>query len=143
MLNDSKQLEDNGLFYVLIMAILLLPGHQIIHLAALLLLRKKVQIKKKWFFPSVSVKYCELLSKPAAVLTVLAPLFFFSTILLGGSLMFPQYTHYFTILAAINIGICVSDLLYSYQFMKAPRKCMLEENNGGYDILIHKPDKIS
>jgi hypothetical protein len=144
MIFDSKQLEDNGLLYVMIMAVLLLPGHQVVHLGALLLLRKKVQLKvqKIGIFPKVSIKYCELLSKPAAVLTVLAPLFFFSTILLILGLFFPQYIHYFSILAAINIGICVSDLLYSYQFMKAPKKCMLEENNGGYDILIQRPEKI-
>lgn len=145
MIFESKQLEDNGLMYVVIMAILLVPGHQFIHLTALWLFRKKVKltVKKKGFLPVLSVKYCELLSKPVAVLTVLAPLILVSSITLLLSLIFPQYIHYFSILAAINFGICVSDIMYSYHFVKAPKKCFLEENKGGYDILIMNTEKVS
>ncbi|KAA0547524.1 DUF3267 domain-containing protein [Bacillus sp. BGMRC 2118] len=145
MIFESKQLEDSGLMYVVMIAILLIPGHQLIHLTSLWLFRKKVKltVKKKGLFPYLTVKYCELLSKPVAVITVLAPLFTVSLILLSLSLLFPQYIHYFTILAAINFGICVSDIMYSYHFMKAPRKCFLEENKGGYDILVMTTEKVS
>lgn len=138
MLYHSKPLEDNGLVYVLIVAFLLVPGHKIVHIISLKLIGKKVRvkIKRKGFFPIITIKHSLLLSKTLALLTVLAPISFFSTILICLSIMFPAYLHYFTILLAINIGICVSDLLYSYQFLKAPGKCVLEEHNHGYDILI-------
>jgi hypothetical protein len=138
----SKPLEDNGLLYVMLVALLLVPGHQIIHIFALKMVGKKVKtkIKRRGLFPIITIKHCELLSKPVALLTILAPIMFFSIILLTFSILYPAYIHYVSILVAINIGICVSDLLYSYQILKAPRKCMLEENNGGYDIILHEQD---
>jgi hypothetical protein len=138
MIYDSRPLEDNGLLYVMIVALLLVPGHQIIHITALKMVGKKVhtKIKRRGLFPIITIKHCGLLTKSTAILTVLAPIVFFSSILLFLGIMYPTYIHYFSILAAINIGICVSDLLYSYQIIKAPRKCMFEETNGGYDILI-------
>ncbi|WP_246938843.1 DUF3267 domain-containing protein [Bacillus pinisoli] len=136
----SRPLEDNGLIYVCLIALLLVPGHQIIHIMALKLMGKKVQTKivKKGIFPIITIKQCGLLSKPVALLTILAPIMFFSMVLFLFSLMYPAYMHYVSILIAINIGICVSDLLYSYHIFKAPRKCMLDENNGGYDIILYE-----
>ncbi|WP_456276029.1 DUF3267 domain-containing protein [Bacillus sp. AK128] len=135
----SKPLEDNGLLYVLVAALLLVPGHQIIHIIALKLVGKKVKTKivRRGLFPIITIKHCELLSKPLALLTILAPLTLFTFLLTVFSMMYPVYIHYVSILMAINIGICVSDIVYSYHIVKAPRKCMLEENNGGYDIILH------
>jgi hypothetical protein len=137
---STNKLEDTGLFYFIICAALLFPIHQIIHIIVLGMLRKKIQFqtKKKWFIPIIRVKHCQLLSKNVAILTIFSPLFLVTSILLVLSTNYPSYIHYFSILAAVNIGICVTDLLYGYQFLKAPKQCYMEEVNGGYDILIQK-----
>ncbi|MFD1739116.1 DUF3267 domain-containing protein [Bacillus salitolerans] len=137
---STNQLEDNGLIYVLVSAFLLYPLHQIIHISVLRMLGKKVHVrlKRRGFLPIITIKHCQLLSKQTAIFSVLSPLLTITTVLIILIMFFPSYIHYFSILLALNLGVCVTDLLYSYQFMKAPKRCYMEESNGGYDILIQK-----
>lgn len=132
--------SDNGLSLFIISSLFLVHLHKLTHAIPAWLLRKKTRIDIEWqyhIFPYINVHYCESMSKFTFIVSKLFPSFLITVPMIIASLTFPAYMHYFTMLAALNIGVSITDFIYLYLFFKAPKKCYIENFDGGFDILIN------
>ncbi|WP_078381555.1 DUF3267 domain-containing protein [Sutcliffiella halmapala] len=122
------------------------PLHKLFH--ALPLLATKKEMKFRWeiigLIPLITLKIQKPFSKIQSYIVFLTPFVFITFIMILLATIFPNYYHYFSILAALNIGLCIPDLLYVKQIQAAPRSCQIEElNNDGYDILVISENEIA
>ncbi|MEH7222680.1 DUF3267 domain-containing protein [Bacillus sp. JJ1566] len=138
---SSTGLREDGAIYFLLALLLIYPFHTILHVLPFWITGKKISVTFKWMYgiiPIVSTRSKHPLSKSFIIFVMGTPFLFITILTLGSCIVFPGYIHYFSIIAAINFGLCVPDFIYLGQFIKAPRSCTVEEIDDGYDILIHK-----
>ncbi|MFS0862516.1 DUF3267 domain-containing protein [Fredinandcohnia sp. 179-A 10B2 NHS] len=130
--------EEGSLFFVLAL-VLIYPLHELLHIIPFWLSGKRITIILKWYgaVPVISTRSKYSLSKPFITGVLLTPCLVLTFLLLGACILFPGYIHYFTIAAAINFGLCVPDFIYLKQIIRAPKSCLIEEIEDGYDILIN------
>ncbi|WP_077617140.1 DUF3267 domain-containing protein [Bacillus sinesaloumensis] len=140
MYSSIEPKEDGSLFF-LFSLFLIYPVHALLHILPFWITGKKLKLTFKWVYgiiPIVSTRSKNALSKPFIILVMGTPFLFITGLMIGGCVLFPGYIHYFSIIAAINFGLCVPELIYIGQFIKAPKSCTVEEIEDGYDILIQK-----
>ncbi|MEH7238389.1 DUF3267 domain-containing protein [Bacillus sp. JJ1562] len=140
LLHSSTQLREDGAIYFLLALLLIYPLHATLHVLPFWITGKKLTLTFKWMYgiiPIVSTRSKHSLSKPFIIFVMGTPFLFITALMLCACVVFPGYIHYFSIIAAINFGLCVPDFIYLGQFIKAPRSCTVEEIEDGYDILIH------
>ncbi|WP_099362464.1 DUF3267 domain-containing protein [Fredinandcohnia onubensis] len=141
LMYSSIKLNEDGSIYFLLALLLIYPLHAALHVLPYWVTGKKLKVTFKWMYgiiPIVSTRSKDALSKPFIIFVMSTPFLLITTLMLGACVAFPVYIHYFSIIAAINFGLCVPDFIYLGQFIKAPRSCTVEEVEDGYDILIHK-----
>lgn len=135
----SNTLYDNY-FYLLLIAIWLMhPLHKFIHLIPLLPLGarvKKTIIFKYLLFPMINIRIHDPIPKWLFLITLLAPFFGISALLILGCIAYPHYLHYLTILLAYHIGLCVPDFLSVKNTLFSPKNSFIEENDDGFEILV-------
>ncbi len=136
---SSIDLKADGSIYFFMAVLFLYPLHAFLHVLPFWMTRKKLAFSFKWMYgiPFISKRSKKSLSKPFMILVMVTPFLFLTTLMIVACMAFPGYIHYFSIVAAINFGLCVPDFIYLSQFIKAPRSCTVEEIEDGYDILIH------
>ncbi|MFC4322155.1 DUF3267 domain-containing protein [Litchfieldia salsa] len=133
-------LTEDGLVLFVLTLLVIFPIHKLLHSFPLIILRKQVKItieRTIFMLPVISVRPKCLLSKPLIMLVLITPFVSVTGFMLYGCALFPQYIHYFTIIIAVHLGICVSDFILLKQLFKAPRACIVEEIDNGYDVLIN------
>ena len=141
ILNSSVHLSADGIFLFILSLFLTEPFHKFLHAVPDLLLLKKVKFKielKFKIFPSLHVIYGQNLSRTLSILSYLLPTFFITIPLIIASFYYPTHMHYFIIIASYNIGLSIPDYIYVFLCLKAPRRCIIENNSHGLDILIRK-----
>ncbi|RFB18410.1 DUF3267 domain-containing protein [Bacillus sp. HNG] len=140
LMYSSVELREDGAIYFLLALLLIYPIHATLHVLPFWISGKKLTVTFKWMYgiiPIVTTRSKHSLSKPFIICVMGTPFLFITALMLGGCVVFPGFIHYFSIIAAINFGLCVPDFIYLGQFVKAPRSCTVEEIEDGYDILIH------
>ncbi|MDF0726907.1 DUF3267 domain-containing protein [Cytobacillus sp. S13-E01] len=139
LFNSTTNLNEDGVLLFTLGLLFIFPIHKFLHALPLIILRKKVKIHLTQFFliiPVFSIRPKQTLSKSVTITAITTPFFLITFLMLLASLIFPGYIHYFSILAAINIGLCVSDFICLTQFIHAPKTCLIEEIEDGYTILV-------
>ncbi|QFT88260.1 hypothetical protein FIU87_06370 [Bacillus sp. THAF10] len=132
-----------GWFILALAAIFTL--HKLCHALPLIATLNQVafQWKFKWFMPYMKIKTKKPFTKLQSYVVFMAPFAILTTSFVLLSHIFPSYYHYFSILTAVNIGLCIPDFIYVKLIQRAPSKCQIEELDHGYDILIVKDNEIA
>lgn len=138
-IHQGYTLRDHGIFPLLISLALLPTIHKLVHFIPLVLMKRSFKLKcrlNKMKFPMVSILSSTKMSKKTSILTLLAPTILLTIPGLIASYFFMEYFAYFLIFSSVNIGLSYTDFIYTGKFIRAPRKCMVENDGTGYDILI-------
>ncbi|MBM7554127.1 DUF3267 domain-containing protein [Thalassobacillus pellis] len=139
MMHLTHDVKDHGFIPLLIILFFLPSIHRMMHLLPLILLYKRLKVKwkmNKWLLPTFAYRCQSKLSKQTSIFMAFAPTLFLTLPGIAMSYIFPNYFAYFVIFTAVNIGLSFTDFLYLNQFLRAPRKCIIENAKDGYDILI-------
>ncbi|KGX92603.1 hypothetical protein N781_14830 [Pontibacillus halophilus JSM 076056 = DSM 19796] len=143
MIHHQPALEDHGLL-PLALALFLLPSiHKLTHILPLVLLNKRVRVQwkfKRGFLPTFRYRANSALSKKTSILMALAPTLLLTIPGLIACYVFPNYFAYILLFTCINIGLSFFDFLCVRHFLRAPRKCIIENAKDGYDILIQNTE---
>lgn len=143
ILHGTHDVRDHGFLPLLVILFFLPSMHRLMHILPLLLFYKRIRVKfkiKNRFTPTFSYQCKSKLSKQTSILIAIAPTFFITLPALMMSVVFPGYFAYLVIFASVNIGLSFSDFLYLNQFIRAPRKCVIENAKEGYDILVRNQE---
>ncbi|NSL51998.1 DUF3267 domain-containing protein [Calidifontibacillus erzurumensis] len=135
IINKNVQLNDNYFHLFLFCIVLLLPIHGISHMIPIWLAGKKGKIN---IFSFIKFEFTHSISKNVIIWSMLGPTIFITCPLIFCSYFIPMYMHYLLILAAINIGLSVTDIIFVKILLKAPKKCVIEHNKNSIDILIQR-----
>ncbi|CQR47046.1 hypothetical protein BN1058_01335 [Paraliobacillus sp. PM-2] len=141
IIHQTSNMKDHGIFPLILSLILLPFVHKLAHFIPLLLTNRTFKLKcriNKRKFPIISLLSTVKMSKRTSIITLLAPTIIITMPCLIASYLFPNYFAYFVIFASVNIGLSSTDFLYMNRFLRAPRKCIVENDGSGYDILIVK-----
>ncbi|WP_181349239.1 DUF3267 domain-containing protein [Thalassobacillus sp. CUG 92003] len=141
MAHSTHDVKDHG-FLPLVIILFFLPAiHRLMHIVPLLLTNKRLRMKfkfKRRLIPTFVYQCKSTLSKQTSLLMALSPTLFITLPGLVMGYVLPDYFAYFVLFSAVNIGLSFSDFLYIHYFMKAPRKCIIENAKEGYDILVQQ-----
>ncbi|QPQ29303.1 DUF3267 domain-containing protein [Lysinibacillus sp. JNUCC 51] len=125
------------LFVITIFAIY--PIHKCLHFLALYDLRQHLKLRVRTQFyviPVLHMRIREPLSKNRYILALLTPFIVLNTAIILGTLLFPAYTHYGSLLLAYHCSLCVIDILYVKYLLNSPKDSQIEETPKGYEILV-------
>ncbi len=139
--HQTSNMKDHGIFPFIVSLILLPFAHKLFHYVPLLLTNRSFKIKwriNKRKFPMISILSTAKMSKLTSIISLLSPTLFITLPCLIASYLFPNYFAYFLIYASINIGLSSTDYIYMIRFLRAPKKCIVENDGSSYDILIVK-----
>lgn len=137
---ESIHLNDDYLFLFIICLLLIIPIHLFCHALPAWLTGQRIKIKisfKSVIYPIFKIEYNHSLSRNLKILSFLAPTLLITCPLIFYSIIYPQYMHYLSIGAAINMGLSVTDIIYLMILIKAPKKSIVEHTKYSFDILIH------
>lgn len=146
IINQDVHLNDDYLHLFLICLFLLIPIHLVCHAIPVWLTGQRIKVKvslKSRVLPILGIEYNHSLSRNIKIASFLAPTLVMTCPLLYYSVACPQYMHYFSIIAAVNIGLSVTDMIYFAILIKAPRKCIIEHTKHSFDILIHMKHQVN
>ncbi|MFG6116261.1 DUF3267 domain-containing protein [Halobacillus sp. MO56] len=141
LLHLTHDVKDHGLLPLLVILFFLPSLHRMMHILPLVLANKRVRVKWKFrrrLIPTFDYRCQSKLSKKTSIFMALAPTLFITLPGLAMSYVFPGYFAYFVLFSAVNIGLSFTDYLYLNQFIRAPRRCVIENAKDGYDILIKR-----
>jgi hypothetical protein len=136
-------LNDNYFFLLIIGLWLMYPVHKLLHFLPLAPLGRKIKKKfliKYRLFPIIQIRVDEPISKWIFILSLIAPFFMINSVLIASCYIFTHYVHYFIILLAYHIGLCVSDFIFMRNVLTAPNRAYIEENDEGFEILVVNND---
>ncbi|MDQ0254217.1 hypothetical protein J2S74_001592 [Evansella vedderi] len=113
----------------------IIPVHILLHCLPIWAFGKKatISIREQWPYCNFSTK--QAISKQLLIVSIAFPLVVITLVTIIISVMMPQWMHVMAIVAAINMGLSVYDLLYLKQLIHAPKSCVIEEYENGYNIL--------
>ncbi|HHY74450.1 MAG TPA: DUF3267 domain-containing protein [Bacillus bacterium] len=140
IINESTHLNDDYMLLFLICLLLLIPIHLVCHAIPAWLTGQRIKVRfyfNSRFLPIFTIQYNHQLPRNIKIASILAPTVFITCPLIFCSIIYPQFMHYFSIIAAINIGLSVSDIIYLMILIKAPKKSMIEHTRNSFDILVH------
>jgi hypothetical protein len=132
-------LNDKYFILLLIGLWLMYPLHKIIHLLPIIPFNKNIQKKitmKYFIFPIINIRIVDPISKWFFIFSLIMPFMVINALLIMSCYTFNNYVHYFTILIAFHIGICVSDFICIKKVLFAPNHAYIEENEDGFEILV-------
>ncbi|MBM7571448.1 DUF3267 domain-containing protein [Aquibacillus albus] len=139
IIHQSHELKDHGVFPLLLGLVLLPLVHNLMHILPLILINRRMKIKwhiKYKIFLIISSLPKSKMSKQTTLFSLLAPTLFLTVPGLITSYLFTDYYAYFLIFTAFNIGLSFTDFLCASKLIKAPKKCIVENFNDGFDILV-------
>ncbi|ADU29730.1 DUF3267 domain-containing protein [Evansella cellulosilytica] len=135
-ITQSEVLNDLGLIFLVFLILIVGPTHVFLHCLPIWLFGKKAAFsirKSRWPFIYFSSK--QALSKQLILLSMSLPTITITAVCISLSFYFPQWVHYFAMIAALNMGMSVNDLLNLKQISCAPKSAVIEEHQNGYHIL--------
>ncbi|SES98834.1 Putative zincin peptidase [Salinibacillus kushneri] len=134
-------IKDHGFIPLLIILMTLPTVHQMAHVIPLILCYKRTKINWDLAFkciPILRVRPRSSLSKKPSIFMWFGPTLFLTVPGLITGAVLGNYYPYILLFVALNIGMSFKDFFYIKQFLKAPKKCKIEDAKDGYDILIQK-----
>ncbi|MBY0123079.1 DUF3267 domain-containing protein [Bacillus sp. S/N-304-OC-R1] len=90
------------------------------------------------FVPKIHVTVFEPISKWQFILALFTPFIVINSMLIFACYIYPHYLHYFTIMLAFHVGLCLPDLICAKNVLFAPNSSYIEEDDDGIQILLHK-----
>lgn len=135
----TTTLYDNHFFLFVSGIILIYPIHKLLHYLPIAHLGSKIKKKLEWkyrIYPIIQIRVQEPISKSLFLFALLLPFIAITVMLVCACFLLPHYIHYITILLAYQTGISVSDLVYAYNIIRAPKEALIEENDEGFEILV-------
>ncbi|MDM5250207.1 DUF3267 domain-containing protein [Lysinibacillus sp. G4S2] len=136
---NDEHYTDHLLWLFVIAILALYPIHKCFHFLALYDLRQHLKLRVRTQFyviPVLHMRIQEPLSKNRYILALLTPFIVINTGILIGTLLFPAYTHYGTLLLAYHCSLCLIDILYVKYLLNSPKDSQIEETPKGYEILV-------
>jgi hypothetical protein len=134
-------LKSNHFLLLVLGLIFMYPIHKLLHFLPILHLGNRVKKTVELLcgvMPIISVRVHEPLGKWTFLLALFCPFFIIGSIIMSGFILFPNYSHYLTILLAYHIGMCVADFIRAKNVLFAPNHSYIEENDEGFEILVRK-----
>jgi hypothetical protein len=136
----AASLSDKHFLLFLAALLAIYPLHKLLHFLPMIHQRKK--IKKELLFkysiiPVFYVKVNEPMPKWLFLTALLTPFVVINCAILIACYSFGQYVHYFTILLAFHMGLCLHDLICAKNVVSAPNQSYIEESEDGIEILLH------
>ncbi|UOQ43511.1 DUF3267 domain-containing protein [Halobacillus salinarum] len=141
MIHGTHTMKDHGVLPILIILLFLPTMHRLMHILPLVLFYKRLKVRfrvRGQMVPTFTYQCKSKMSKHTSIVMAMAPTFLLTVPALFMSCVFPNHYAYFVLFAAVNIGFSFTDFLYLNQFIRAPRRCVIENANDGYDILIQQ-----
>lgn len=140
LLFPKIHLNDRYFLFFMLILVSMIPIHKLLHVIPLVLTGCRVSINIKFYrlFPAFQLKACDGIKKNRMIISLLTPFLTFTTLFLIGGIYYPAYMHYFSIAMAFHIGICVPDFLLLKHLLFAPKVCLIEEFEDGYEVLVQK-----
>lgn len=127
------------LLYFFIALFFIYPIHKLFHILPLVLLRKKLTFNigiKFLFIPVLHISFTSIIKRNEYLFALLFPNFLLNTALLFFAFTLKEYAHYFCLLFAYHLALCVMDLMLARNILKAPKNALIEETSKGYEILV-------
>ncbi|MUK90076.1 DUF3267 domain-containing protein [Ornithinibacillus sp. L9] len=138
IIHGGNQVNESGVFYLIIALIFLLPLHSFVHKLPLLMVKKKnstKNIKKK--SKRITNRYPHIqLSKMHFLLVALAPTIIVTIPGILASFLIPEFYVFILIFTSIHIGITFIDFIYIFHIARAPKEAFVENGNEGFHILL-------
>jgi hypothetical protein len=134
-------LKSNYFFLLVVSICFMYPIHKLFHFIPIAHLGNRVKRSIEMyggFMPIIHIRVHEPIRKWTFLFALFFPFFMVGLIIGIGYILFPSYSHYFTILLAYHIGLCVSDFICAKNVLFAPNDSYIEENDEGFEILINK-----
>ncbi|MEN1970268.1 DUF3267 domain-containing protein [Lentibacillus sp. N15] len=139
IVHGTPNMNKNGIIPFGLLLILLPGIHSFMHILPLIITNKRAKMNekaKKFALPSLTYYPASRLSKQLSVLVALAPTFFLTLPGIIASYVLIDYDVYILLITAFHIGISFTDFLYIIHLTKAPKQAVIENENGGFAILI-------
>ncbi|WP_228275570.1 DUF3267 domain-containing protein [Gracilibacillus oryzae] len=139
--HTNAVIKDYG-FIPLIVGLACLPLlHKIFHIIPLKCVNRKVKLS--WSFemkiiPNFKVCANTKTNKPTLLIALLSPTIFITVPCIVAGFLYSSYYPYFLLYAAINLSLSYVDFIYIKHLWNAPRKCIISNDEKGYDILIQR-----
>ncbi|HSI67590.1 MAG TPA: DUF3267 domain-containing protein [Planococcus sp. (in: firmicutes)] len=138
----SADLSDQYFLAFILSVIAIYPIHKFCHFFPLLKSRQCVRlvIKKRFgFLPLISLRVNEPVPKMQFILSLITPFILINSLILLLALSFPTFSHYFAMLFAYHVGLCLTDLIYMKNLARSPKDALIEETENGFEILLPEP----
>jgi hypothetical protein len=133
-------LKSNYFIFLIVSIACMYPMHKLFHYLPIAHLgnRVKKKVVMDGFLPIIHIRVSEPIRKWNFLLALFAPFIGIGLMISAGIIFLPSYSHYFTILLAYHIGLCVSDFICAQNVLFAPNGSYIEENDEGFEILINR-----
>jgi hypothetical protein len=134
-------LKSNYFFILLVSICFMYPIHKLFHYLPIAHLGNRIKKSIEFyggFLPVIHIRVSDPIKKWTFLLALFTPFLVIGLFIFVGFVLFPSYSHYFTILLAYHIGLCVSDFICAKNILFAPNQSYVEENEEGFEILVNK-----
>ncbi|OIJ16547.1 hypothetical protein BKP37_04740 [Anaerobacillus alkalilacustris] len=134
---SNTTLHDLGFIFFIVSIYIIIPIHSLFHYIPLFITNKKIKLILKFLkgVPIVAGKVPNPVPKNLAIIVLLFPTIMITTLAIISSLLAPQLLHYISLIAAVNIGLCIYDIIPLIQIVKAPKDSYIQIYKSGYRIL--------
>jgi hypothetical protein len=95
-----------------------------------------IRLKRALLIPMIQCEIRQPITKKVCLLIMVFPAVIGTLLTLFLTWEFPSGQDYFGALGAINFGLCLTDFIYIFYILKAPRHAYVEEDRNGCKILI-------
>ena len=139
--NRTVPYTDAYFGYFVVALFCIYPLHKLFHYLLLIDYSKhmKLKIKRKFYvlpLPFIHLKINGFVPKYRYISSLLAPFILLNGLLLSTASQLQAYTHYVSLLVAVNCLICLIDLLNVKGMIRAPHNAIIEETPKGYEVLV-------
>ncbi|PWU66763.1 DUF3267 domain-containing protein [Gracilibacillus dipsosauri] len=140
-IHENTSIREYGLFPLIVGLAILPLLHKFLHIVPLKCANK--HLKLKWSLKLKVLPYFEVCSntktsKPVLLIGLLAPTIFITIPCVIMGYLSSGYYPYFILFGAINLSLSYVDFVYVNRLWRAPRHCVIANDDRGYDILIQK-----
>ncbi|UOQ46804.1 DUF3267 domain-containing protein [Gracilibacillus caseinilyticus] len=141
LIHKGAVVEDHGIIPLLIGLAILPLLHKILRILPLLFINKQLKLiwtLEKGIFPNFRVCNNTKTNKPTLFIALLTPTIVITLPCIIYSYFAPAHYPYFLLFGAINLSLSYIDFLFIRHLWRAPKKCVISNDDTGYDILIQR-----
>ncbi|WP_269409728.1 DUF3267 domain-containing protein [Lentibacillus daqui] len=142
-IHGTPSINKNGMILFGILFIILPFVHSFMHILPLIITNKRTNMKikiKKIILPALTYFPTARISKQLSIWVALAPTILITVPGIIASYVTDDYYLPIVLITAFHIGVSFSDFIYMIHLHKAPKKSLIENENGAYAILVNAQD---